>query len=285
MAKKSEITLIKEYRIEKLFKVLECFYSHPFNRSTLRECILKLYEGKEEKSVFRGMVIPSLRHLGLILGYEEDLRLSANGNLIVHAREYSHEDGLRAFRAVLTEIDDENLNILKIIERKSMSYNQFRELVIKRIEAPSEKQAKERIDHWLSMFLELVLLVKKEGKIEVVEQNLSQTKKDLEIEAKSVQFQERFFDAYISIFKKQENVPIVDIADVRGEVAQRFFTEGRLILTEKQFDSLLQRIPFTTEEYIISLGRAMGAEEKVFEYEKEYYRTLSIRFLKKEDET
>ena len=48
--KKKVIPLIKEYRIQKLFKVMECFEQYPFNRDGLRECILKLYQDKEEKA-------------------------------------------------------------------------------------------------------------------------------------------------------------------------------------------------------------------------------------------
>ncbi|MBM3254630.1 MAG: hypothetical protein FJZ16_10275 [Candidatus Omnitrophica bacterium] len=105
------------------------------------------------------------------------------------------------------------------------------------------------------------------------------------IEEKIGRFKELFFDAYNLIFKKQENVPIVDIADIRQAVSQRFYEVQKLVLTEEQFDVLLRKIPFATDEYIISLGRAMGAEEKVFEYEKNYYRTLSIRFLNKEEKS
>jgi hypothetical protein len=284
MRKKTNIPLIKENRIEKLLEVLECFYNYPFNRTALKDCILELYKGKDEKSVFRGMVIPSLRHLGLILGYEEDLRLSSNGNLIVIAKRESYEEGVRVFRTILIEIDEDNLNVFKMLERRSMTYNKFKQLIIKRIEAPSEKQAKERIEHWISMLFDVGLLIRKNDKIEVSEINLSRVKKDLDIKGKWAQFKELFFDAYGSIFKKQENIPIIDIEDIRREVAQNFFKKQKLVLTEKKFDVLLRRMPFTTNEYIISLGRAMGAEEKLFEYEKNYYRTLSIRFLNKEDE-
>jgi len=151
--KKKIIPLIKEYRIQKLFKVLVCFEKYPFNRDGLRECILQLYKSKEEKSIFRGMVIPSLRHLGLILGYDEDLRLSANGNLIVIARKKSEEEGLRVFRAVLTEIDDLDIKILKMTIKRNIDFDNLKYSLIKKIEAPSEKQARERINHWVSMLL------------------------------------------------------------------------------------------------------------------------------------
>ena len=282
--KKKVIPLIKEYRIQKLFKVMGCFEQYPFNRDGLRECILKLYQDKEEKSVFRGMVIPSLRHLGLILGYDEDLRLSANGNLIVIARKKSEEEGLRVFRAILTEIDDLDIKILKMIAKKNIDFDALKQSLIIKIEAPSEKQARERINHWVSMLLEAGLLMKGK-KIEIASGILSQVEKDLDISTKRDKFEEVFFETYKSIFKKQENVPIVDIPDIRTAVAVAFYTRHNLVITEKQFDEMLRGVKFATDEYIISLGRAMGAEEKTFKHENNYYRMISIRFLNKEGKT
>jgi len=282
--KKKVIPLIKEYRIQKLFKVMECFEQYPFNRDGLRECILKLYQDKEEKSIFRGMVIPSLRHLGLIFGYDEDLRLSANGNLIVIARKKSAEEGLRVFRAILTEIDDLDIKILKMIAKKNIDFDALKQSLIIKIEAPSEKQARERINHWVSMLLEAGLLMK-EKKIEIASGILSQVEKDLDISTKKDKFEKIFFEAYMSIFKKQENIPIVDMPDIRTAVAVAFYTRHNLVITEKQFDEMLRGVKFATDEYIISLGRAMGAEEKIFKHEDNYYRTISIRFLNKEEKT
>lgn len=283
--KKKVISLIKEYRIQKLFEVMRCFEQYPFNRDGLRECILKLYQDKEEKSIFRGMVIPSLRHLGLILGYDEDLRLSANGNLIVIARKKSEEEGLRVFRVILTEIDDLDIKILKMIAKKNIDFDALKQSLIIKIEAPSEKQARERINHWVSMLLEAGLLMKENKKIEIESGILSQVEKDLDISTKKDKFEKIFFEAYRSIFKKQENIPIVDMPDIRTAVAIAFYTRHNLIITEKQFDEMLRGVKFATDEYIISLGRAMGAEEKIFKHENNYYRTISIRFLNKEGKT
>ncbi len=277
---KKKIDLIKEYRIPKLFKILECFEKYPFNRDSLRECVLELYNDKGEKSIFRGMVISSLRHLGLILGYDLDLRLSANGNLIVTALRKSEEEGLRAFRAVLTEIDYDKIGILKMIARKHLDFDNLRVSLVKKIEAPSEKQAKERINHWVSMLVQIGLLVKEKEKIVVAEALLSEVEKDFDISVKKDKFEKIFFQAYNSIFKKQENIPIVDIPDIRTAVSTAYYTKHNLIVTEKQFDEMLRGIKFATDDYIISLGRAMGAEEKMFRYGQDYYRTISVRFLK-----
>lgn len=64
-----------------------------------------------------------------------------------------------------------------------------------------------------------------------------------------------------------------------------FYARHNLIVTEEQFDELLRGVKFATDDYIISLGRAMGAEEKLFKHEDNYYRTVSIRFLNKEGKT
>lgn len=283
--KKRRMDLIKEYRMQKLFEVLRCFETYPFNRDSLKECILQLYQDKEEKSVFRGMVIPSLRHLGLILGYDEDLRLSANGNLIVIARRKSEEEGLRIFRAILTEIDNLNIKILKVLSKKNIDFDNLKRGLIKKIEAPSEKQARERINHWVSMLLETGLLVKENEKIGIVRKLLSKVEKDLNVSVKKAKFENIFFEVYKSMLKKQENIPLVDIPDMRSEVAVGFYLKHNLIVTEEQFDELLQGVRFATDNYIISLGRAMGAEEKLLRYEDNYYRTISIRFLSKEGKT
>ncbi|MBL7130910.1 MAG: hypothetical protein ISS45_05885 [Candidatus Omnitrophica bacterium] len=277
---KKKIDLIKEYRIQKLFRILECFEKYPFNRDSLRECVLELYNGKSEKSIFRGMVISSLRHLGLILGYDLDLRLSANGNLIVAALRKSKEEGLRAFRAILTEIDHHEIMILKMIARKNLDFDNLKMSLVKKIQAPSEKQAKERINHWVSMLMQIGLLVKENEKIVVAETLLSKVEKDLDSSVKKDIFEKIFFETYNSIFKKQENIPIVDIPEIRTEVMTAFYIKYNLIVTEKQVDDMLRAMKFTTDEYIISLGRAMGAEEKLFKYERDYYRTISVRFLK-----
>jgi len=128
--------------------------------------------------------------------------------------------------------------------------------------------------------MQVGLLTKKNARIVVVETLLSKVEKDLDSSVKKDKFQNIFFEAYNSIFKKQENVPIVDIPDIRTAVSTAFYIKHNLIVTEKQFDEMLRGIKLATDEYIISLGRAMGAEEKLLKFEQDYYRTISVRFLK-----
>ena len=65
---KRKIPLLKEYRLYFLIKALICFDNYPFEREKQRNCIIKNYSITKDrdsdhwdKSIFRGMVIPSLK--------------------------------------------------------------------------------------------------------------------------------------------------------------------------------------------------------------------------------
>ena len=92
-------------------------------------------------------------------------------------------------------------------------------------------------------------------------------------------FKKCLFEAYFGL--RKETAGIVDIADLRENVAVKLLRENKIILTENQFDEMLRKIPFATDSYIISFGRPMGAEEKLFKYKDNYFRTLSIHFSKR----
>jgi hypothetical protein len=272
--------MIKENRIEKIVGCLQCIDKHAYNRERFRECVLQLYPpGKSEKSVFRGMVIPTLRHLGLILGYAEFIRVSANGKLILKSKEFGEEEFKRVLRASFLEIDNQLFKFISELEKMSVyqvSEDTFLENMVERSEGVSIKQKIERIKRWLKV-LEQCDLIKTKKNISILFENLIQAKSDLNLEKKEKIFKEYLFKSY-SILAPQ-SAGIVDIADLRAEVALQIYLEKREVLTEIQFDNLLRKLAIATDEYIISLGQPMGAEEKLFKYGENYYRTMSIKIL------
>lgn len=276
MNKLRQIPLIKEYRIDKLKQSLHCINESPFDRDRQKDCIMKLYEGKSEKSVFRGMVIPSLRALGLIIGYSGAIRLSANARIIYESqKEYTlHE---RVLRAIILRIDQDLFGFLHVLQRYGkLAKQDFINIVDSEIEAKNERQKRERILHWLSM-LQQAGLVERKDDIGIQEENYRIAVSDANSRKKDKSKMEKYLvNSYLELRKQSGEV--VDIADLRESVALRFLDDG-VILTEDQFDDLLSELPFATEKYIISFGSSMGAG-KLFEHEGRYYRTLVIRMLK-----
>lgn len=189
-------------------------------------------------------------------------------------------------RAIFLEIDNDKFQFIQEMERpeiKSSNVEQepFIKIISERIEAPSKSQKEERIKKWLRLLQQCELIKKETNFIYLREENLEQARRDISWGLKSGIFKNILFEEYSSI--SSMTAGIVDIADLRGRVALCFYEKKKGIVTEKQFDELLRQLPMATDEYIISLGHSMGAEEKLFFYRDNYYRTLSITVLKKEE--
>jgi hypothetical protein len=271
--------LIKETRLQKIKSCLRCIYEHPFDRNKQKSCILQLYPGKSEKSVFRGMIIPSLRHLGLILGHAGQLRISANGILIINSEGISDEFHYRCISAVIHEIDKAKFGLLEYLgNNDNVEYSVVIEELISKNESMKMNQIKERVISWLSLLTEAKLIDNDKKYVKVNKEVVSKTLNDLDVSKIDISdFKNRLFDVYKRLAR--ESAGIVDITNIRSEVVNSFLKDG-MIITEGLFDCGLRRLPFVSEDYLISLGRPMGAEEKLFKYKGSYYRTLSIRILK-----
>lgn len=273
-----KICTIKEDRLTIILKTLECIGKNKLNRKKMRECILDQYPNKSEKSVFRGIAIPTLRHLGLIVGYAEYIRPSAQGRLLLKSK-YNDEMHQKVIKTVFLELDRELFGLIKTLKKLNSENIPFSQLESNK-ECPEEYKKR-----WLKILNDCELIKLTGGKrwkdinislrdgLYSVERNLDYTKKE------SI-FINYLFNVYDRI--SAESAGIVDIDSLRGEVALEVLEGEGEIITEGQFDQLLRGTPLVTNDYIISLGRPMGAEEKLFELTGKYYRTLSIkRFAKR----
>jgi len=269
-----KIPPIKEDRLQVILKILECMCDNKFNRDKMRQCILCLYPNKSEKSVFRGIAIPTLRRLGLIVGYDEYIRPSANGRLLLKSK-YNKRLHKDTIKTVFWEIDNSLfrfINTLKKLNSKMIPFLHFE----KDVEGTEEYKKR-----WLKILSKCGLIKLTEEKkwayrkISLKKDAVSLAENNLDHRKKKRFFKEYLFRAYEELSVKSAG--IVDIEDLRGEVALKVLEEKEEIITERQFDYLLRGIPLATDKYIISLGQPMGAEEKLFELNGKYYRTLSIK--------
>jgi len=270
--------LIKEYRISKLIECLKCFDKFVYNREKQRDCVLSLYPNKMEKSlehmeksIFRGMVIPSLRYLGLIIGYGDLIKPSANGKLIIESK-FNNDLHKRCLRAIVYEVDRDVFNFLSIIEQNRYSKNALIEELSKRINSSSNKQKKERIEKWLSILYQVELIMYLDS-VTIKEENYKQTLLDIDADLKNFKrFEEFVVSEYYNLGRGTAG--IVDIRTLREFVGVRFIKECKEILTENQFDYLFRKFISTTKKYHISLGEPMGADQKLFKYKDNFYKTI-----------
>jgi len=286
---------IKEYHISKLIDSLDCIDKNAFNRDKQRDCILSLYPNKKDrdiehrdKSIFRGMVIPSLKYLGLIIGQGDFIRVSANGKLIIQSRFINPDLHQRVLSAVIYEIDETKLRLIENIRNfSSLTVKEFIDLINGKIDAFSERSKMAIVRKWLAIFKQVNLirssskriLLHEEDQMKINEEKLQQVLIDIDVNSKNLDdFKKCFLDFYFELAKNSAGV--VDIADLREKVSLKMIEEYR-ILTEDQFDIMLRKIPFETDEYIISLGKPMHARDKLFRYRDSYYRTIFLKMIKK----
>jgi len=282
---KKTIPLIKEYRIDKIKLCLKCINMHPFDRDKQKECILNLYPDKEdrgleqkEKSIFRGMVVPSLRSLGFIIGYRDYIRLSANSRIIVESESLDNAFHGRALRAVVFETDRNIFQFTDIIRNAPIPLDHLLDSLD--AEDLSYRSRNERVRKWGAILEQVGLITNSNGQLSINPLEYNQVLLDVDIKQKNTTtFRKHLFDASLELGRKTAG--IVDIADIRESVAVEMLRSGRTILTEDQFDEMLRNVHFVTDDYIISLGKPMGAEEKLFEYRMEHFRTLSIKRLRR----
>lgn len=285
---KISIPVLKAW--DRVFDLLQSINTYPYDREGFENSILSLYPGKSTKSVFRGMAIPTLRSLGLILGYNDIIRISANGALIFGAYQISQEEGFRALRSIQYELDT-SIGIINYVEELgSIPFDKFLEYWIDLVEITKGKSflkqelrdraARERIVDWVNFLIYSGLLYNSNLYLCIYTEKLMSTRNDTNPyeQDKGETFRELFFRCYKRIVSEQGGINTVEIELLRKELALRAYHQKRLLITEKQFDELLERLPKTTSEYTITFGRSMGADEKLFHFQNQFFQTIFIRF-------
>lgn len=268
----------------RIFELVDCFGRYPYNRDQLQDAILALYPGKTEKSVFRGMAIPTLRRLGLIVGFDDLIRLSANGKLVNKASTVSNEFGKRALGTIVYEIDRDELGVLRTLaDRIAWLEGEIIEILLPYVSAPSEASKKERIRDWLGLLGYCGITTKSVKGIAINRRVEKILEADADFKRKSVLFKKLLLTSYKRLVARSRGMQFHPIEDLRSEVASTILARYKKILTEKQFDELLRRFPKTSPHHLISFGRSMGADEKLFTMDGKYYQTISIQFFDKQE--
>ena len=210
----------------KIFELVECVGNNPYNRDRLRDAIVALYSGKAEKSVFRGMAIPTLRRLGLIIGFGELIRLSANGKLIYEALKMDKLYAKRALGTIVYEMDTLEIGFLnKLSNKQNWSQTKFVEFFILKVNAPNPSSARERIQDWLGVLGYCDLLIERDKEISLNYQRIKQVAADADYKKKARLFKNLLLPAYSRLVKRTRGMQSHPIEDLRAEMAEKMLIQ------------------------------------------------------------
>jgi len=283
--------LLKEDRLVYLLRALQCFQSWPMDRDHQRNCVLDGYlaelgqhaedlseeqRGHMDKSIFRGMVIPSLRYLGFIMGDGDFLRLSSNGMLAVAADSSMADLRPHVLASLIYEIDQSQFQYLPLIGQQPGPQKPL-ELQLSEVltSGPSERQRRERVKHWLRILADARLVDNTNGVLKTSALT-SLVPHFLEVCQEDVDW---FLPALLSSYRQLVDVTesvSCSIVNLRTQLSTDQLKNHSRIVTRQRFDQLMQLVPFEGEDYMLSFGSPIGWGEDLIEYKNRQYSTLII---------
>jgi len=252
----------------KLNDVVLALRAHEYNRDGFKFAVMDLFASdKVEKSVFRGMAIPTLRALGLLTGFEAELHLSCDGALLA-----AGADAKTTLVAahLLVELES-TLQIQGIWNgRRTTKSTTTVVAALCDLEAKSgsvTSDTRARVRRWLGYLEHFGVIVKSADNYErpvLLESNISKKR-----------FMDTMMESYRTLSPKTIGEPTVPIDEVARAVALALFEDG-VIVTRKRFDQMLSEC-LTSGRVPIHLHHSMGAEQRLFAWQGESYQAMSIR--------
>ena len=260
-------------------KATQILYQYGENRSELREHVLSMFDSADEKSVFRGMYVPTMRALRLTLGFGQEIRCSSNGRLLFEAYSKSNDEGKRVLGKILVEIDEDNYNIVDFLKNRLVTEHKSIVKFITSKDASlgltplSDTVVNERVRKFMRYLTE-GRVVKQADSQYALDEGYQQIKVDTDV-IKVPEFWDILLSCYNIIEEMKAGFPSVPIYQLRNEVSKQFYQRG-IALTEREFDSLIARLPRIQSDYILKFSRPMMESEKLLHLGGEVYSGMAI---------
>jgi hypothetical protein len=261
----------------RVLSVILALRDHEYDRDGFRSTVLSLFPGKEEKSVFRGMAIPTLRGLGLLIGFESEMHLSGDGSLVAAAYNPTNPGDNEPMQLLLRATEKER-ELGAVWRKRHVSISDVRHALSKADKPGKEKRPigdfLGRANRWLSYLEFFNIVVRKE---KVFQRLLLPLRSDPQIgRGAIVSFAKELLSAYRNLMPGGVGEPVIAIEAIHRELALQRWKTRKVILIRRDFDRLLERC-LRTGILDIHLHRSMGAEQGLFMHEGISYQTMSIR--------
>ncbi len=260
-----------------LLDVLSALRDHEFDRDGFKDSVLAIFPDKDEKSVFRGMAIPSLRTLGLLIGFEQETHLSGDGALVAESGVANNFRMNEPMRQLLREIELER-SLHGVWANDELTIEDIRGgyANIEGVEQGSNPKGDflGRINRWLH-YLEYFGILSRTGeRLHRTVPTMTRFPNYTESEIKA--FVKAFQSSCHHLLRGEVGEPVITIEDIRRQVAVQFWKDRHAIVLRRDFDRLLATC---LESGILDahLHRSMGADEGLFLFKGTSYQSVSIK--------
>lgn len=260
---------------------VKCINANQHNRALQQKCVIENFSARNEKlglkeykdldkSVFRGMVIPSLRHMALISGYGM-IHTSANGFLLSQDHAYLYPE-IRF--SVMIEAGGFLFNGDSLF--KKMSDPEFRSSLIGKEDLFIDQSyiSLEKEKRWIRILKDADMAYKSNSNWYIKTKGL---KEYYERRIALSSDKSKFSDILLACYNLHKyRSPFVDISALRKSAAELGLNNHNLIITENIFDDCLRSSEGALEVYNIDFGLPMHRQARTFKKGNKYYSTLRL---------
>lgn len=247
-------------RAEWIHWALECIKTNTGDYQAMRGCIVarwrKISQRTKEPSPrnsLRAVFGPTLRHLELIAGDGDEIKLTAKGDELL---EIYHSDGESGFKKVfakhLVKLDKERwVGIVFEIQHfgQPISQDELLDHLIQKY--PNADISSDKLKKLMLQYVYTGLVILEGKAIHLREPLLHSIMTDLDVRLSDQQFVRALHKAYKKLSSHVTGTPYVPIPKIRDEVCRE------TKIWPADFDGYLQKLPKETSEYLIHLTEPM----------------------------
>jgi hypothetical protein len=266
-------------RAELIPKVLQCIKNNLGDYRRMEHCILSLWrevsyrtKAPSKKNSLRAVFGPSLRHLRLIMGEGDKIKLTAKGEELLEVYQKEGESVFKkAFAKHLLKLDKEEwmglIIELQNFKRLSSEQELLRYL---RNKYPNLEISADRLTKLLLQYSYVGLVKKEKGTIQLRGLLLNNLMKGLDVRPSEQAFVQALFKAYEKLRVGSPGSSYIAIPDVREEVCKE------TKIWPSDFDKYLKKIPKETRRYMIHLTSPMLRKPGGIKLGEKYLYYLAI---------
>lgn len=274
-------------RPEWLPGALYCIEQFSGNYEDMVECIVEKWKAQSHRikapsrrNSLRAVFGPTLRHLQLIMGEGDEIRLMSKGRELLKV---SQKEGKPAFKRALAthlvKLDKERW-IGVIFELKRLGAIVSHDSLLNHLQSihADSQLNNDKLRKFINYYAYVGLLNFERGLIKLRQRQLHMVEKGLEPMISEQDFVGSLLASYKTLGPEKYGSPYVPIPELREAVCEEMY------IWPDDFDKMLKQIPKESSHYLIHLTQPMSRKAGGIKFHEKYLYYIAIIFRGSEEE-
>lgn len=267
--------------------VLECIEQHSGSYNDMEDCIVSKWHAlshrtkpPSRRNSLRAVFGPTLRHLQLIMGEGDEIRLMSKGKELLNVYRKKGEPAFkRALATHLVKLDKERWAGV-IFELKKLGGNVSQAKLLRHLQSlhADSHLSLDKLRKLINYHVYVGLIKLERGFLTLRNRQLRMVQKGIKPKISSREFVNSLMEGYKRLHVANCSSPYVPIPELREDVCER------MDIWPDDFDRLLEQVPKESDDYLIHLTQPMSRKAGGIKLREKYLYYIAIIFRKREEE-